>query len=68
MGDSSVTRSNIKYDGYIITKIDNYKINSFEDLISYLALNTDPGDIVEIEVVRDYQYLTLQVKLEARPD
>ena len=68
MGDSSATRSNIKYDGDIITKIDNYKINSFEDLISYLALNTDPGDIVEIEVVRDYQYLTLQVKLEARPD
>ena len=48
--------------------IDNFKINTFEDLISYLALNTEPGDIVKIEVVRDYKYLNLEVNLEARPD
>ena len=60
--------SSINYDGDIITKIDNFKINTFEDLISYLALNTEPGDIVKIEVVRDYKYLNLEVNLEARPD
>jgi len=68
LGDSSSSMSSINYDGDIITKIDNFKINTFEDLISYLALNTEPGDIVKIEVVRDYKYLNLEVNLEARPD
>ena len=68
LGDSSSSMSSINYDGDIITKIDNFKINTFEDLISYLALNTEPGDIVEIEVVRDYKYLNLEVNLEASPD
>ena len=52
----------------IITKINDYKVDTFEDLMSYLALNTEPGDIVKIEVVRDYKYLNLEVNLEARPD
>jgi S1-C subfamily serine protease len=51
-----------------LTKINNYKINSFEDLISYLALNTSPGEIVEIELVRNYNYINLKIELEARPD
>ena len=59
--------SNIgKYDGDIITKIDNFEVGSFEDLIAYLALNTSPGDIVKIELVRDYKYREVNVTLGAR--
>ena len=66
-GDSSI-QPDLNYDGDIITKIDTYKIDTFEDLMSYLALNTEAGDIVKIEVVRDYNYLNIDVMLQARPD
>ena len=66
-GDSSM-QPDLNYDGDIITKIDTYKIDTFEDLMSYLALNTEAGDIVKIEVVRDYNYLNIDVMLQARPD
>jgi S1-C subfamily serine protease len=68
IGDSSMKQNSLKFDGDVLTKINNYKINSFEDLISYLALNTDPGEIVEIELVRNYKYIIIEVELEARPD
>ena len=66
-GDSSINRNVLNFDGDVITKINNYKINSFEDLISYLALYTDPGDMVEIELVRNYEYIIMEVDLKARP-
>jgi len=66
-GDSSM-QPDLNFDGDIITKIDTYKIDTFEDLMSYLALNTEAGDIVKIEVVRDYNYLNIDVMLQARPD
>jgi len=66
-GDSSINRNVLNFDGDVITKINNYKINSFEDLISYLALYTDPGDTVEIELVRNYEYIIMEVDLKARP-
>jgi len=66
-GDSSI-QPDYNFDGDILTKIDNYKVDTFEDLISYLALNTKAGDIVKIELVRDYKYLELDVELEYRPD
>lgn len=66
-GDSSINRNVLNFDGDVITKINNYKINSFEDLISYLALYTDPGDMVEIELVRNYEYMIMEVDLKARP-
>ncbi|MEC7837295.1 MAG: trypsin-like peptidase domain-containing protein [Chloroflexota bacterium] len=66
-GDSSI-QPDLNFDGDIITKIDEYKVDTFEDLMSYLALNTQAGDIVKIEVVRDYQYQEIEVELQARPD
>ena len=61
-GNSSIGN----YDGDIITKIDNFEVSSFEDLIAYLALHTSPGDIVKIELVRDYKYREVNVTLGAR--
>ena len=66
-GDSSI-QPDLNFDGDIITKINDYKVDTFEDLMSYLALNTTAGDIVKIEVVRDYNYMELDVNLRARPD
>jgi len=66
-GDSSM-QPDLNFDGDIITKIDTYKVDTFEDLMSYLALNTKAGDIVKIEVVRDYKYIDIEVILQARPD
>ena len=66
-GDTSI-QPDLNFDGDIITKIDSYKVDTFEDLMSYLALNTKAGDIVKIEVVRDYKYKNIEVNLQARPD
>jgi len=66
-GDSSI-QPDLNFDGDIITKIDSYKVDTFEDLMSYLALNTKAGDIVKIEVVRDYKYIDIEVNLQSRPD
>ncbi|MBA47160.1 MAG: serine protease [Dehalococcoidia bacterium] len=66
-GDTSI-QPDLNFDGDIITRIDSYKVDTFEDLMSYLALNTKAGDIVKIEVVRDYKYKNIEVNLQARPD
>jgi S1-C subfamily serine protease len=52
----------------IITAIDGQPINSMADLISYLARNTQPGQTVTLNVLRDGKdQLQLQATLAARP-
>lgn len=52
----------------IITAIDGHILYTMEDLISYLARNTAPGQTVTLSVLRDgQQQLQLDVHLTARP-
>nr|WP_241991863.1 hypothetical protein [Halorubrum sp. SS7] len=43
-------------------------MRSFEDLASYLALRTRPGDTLEVTVLRDGTEQTIELTLVSRPE
>ena len=51
----------------IITAIDGQEVLGFNSLISYLASNTEPGQTVNLTVLRDGQQVAVPVVLGARP-
>jgi 2-alkenal reductase len=50
----------------VITAINGEAISGMPDLISYLALNTEPGQTVTMTILRDGQVLDVPVTLAAR--
>jgi S1-C subfamily serine protease len=52
----------------IITAIDGRAVTTFSDLISYLAINTRPGQTINLSVLRDGQTVNLTLTLQARPN
>lgn len=53
--------------GDVILSVDGTEMQTSEDLGSYLALQTRPGDTVEMTIVRDGSERTVRVKLGTRP-
>lgn len=53
--------------GDVIVAIDGQEIQNQAQLLSYLALETSPGDTVELRIVRDGELRTVELTLEARP-
>ncbi len=53
--------------GDIITGIDGKPVAGFEDLISYLYANTQPGQTVTLNVLRGGQQIQVQVTLGTQP-
>jgi serine protease Do len=53
--------------GDIITAINGQTVNRFEDLVSYLYDNTEPGQTVTLTVLRDGQSTQVQVTLGTQP-
>ncbi len=53
--------------GDIITGIDGKPITRFEDLVSYLSDNTQPGQTVTLTVLRNGQEIQVQVTLGTQP-
>ncbi len=53
--------------GDIITGIDGKSISSFEDLVSYLSDNTQPGQSVTLNVLRNGSDTQVQVTLGTQP-
>ena len=53
--------------GDIITGIDGKAINRFEDLVSYLSGNTQPGQSVTLNILRDGKPSQVQVTLGTQP-
>jgi S1-C subfamily serine protease len=51
----------------IITAINGEEITSMEELVSYLAQQTVPGDTVTLTVYRNGEYVNLDVRLTPRP-
>jgi len=51
----------------IITAIDGVPINDFDQLIGWLAINTTPGQTVNLTVYRDGQYFNAPLTLTERP-
>ncbi len=63
----SIGGSTINVGGDIIIAINNKRIRNNDDLASYLEAYTEPGQIVNITVIRGNQKLTVQVTLGVRP-
>ncbi len=51
----------------IITAIDGVPVSGMNELVSYLASHTRPGDTVNLTVWREGQQISLPVQLTARP-
>lgn len=54
--------------GDVIVRMDDWPIQNRERLSAFLALETEPGDTVEIEVVRDGSREVVDVTIGMRPD
>jgi len=54
--------------GDVVVALDGEEIPNQDQLSSYLALETSPGDDLEVEVRRDGDSQTLELALEERPE
>jgi 2-alkenal reductase len=53
--------------GDIIVAANGHYVNDLDELVAYLVVNTRPGDVVQLLVVRDDETFEIPVTLEARP-
>lgn len=60
------TLSDLKGGGDLIVAINGAKVRNFAELISYLVLNTAPGDTVVLSVYRDGETMDFNVVLGTR--
>lgn len=63
-----VTGDGIPVGGDVILEIDGESIPDDHALSTFLALETDPGDEIEITVYRDEEETTIELTLEERPE
>ncbi len=54
--------------GDILIAIENSPVKKFDDLINYLARETEVGDVVSLLIIRDGQERRVEVRLEGRPE
>jgi len=52
--------------GDVVIAIDGQPVRSFDDLLTYIALETEPGQTVQLTVLRDGAEKTLEVTLGSR--
>lgn len=72
LGDTGQRSSNGQlltqnFDGDIIVSINGSAINSMNDLIGFLALNTAPGEEIVVGVLRNGVEISIPMELGARP-
>lgn len=60
--------SGLPYDGDVVLAVDGERVADENDLLSYLFLQTRPGQTVNLTVSRDGENRTVPVTLEARPE
>lgn len=58
----------IPVGGDVILGVDGTTMHSFEDLASYLALQTRPGDTIQLRILRNGSEQTVEVTLASRPE
>jgi len=67
-GFENVRGETICAGGDIIIAIDGNFIDNMDELVSYLVVNTIPGDTINMMIVRDGETFEVPVTLEARPN
>ncbi|NMC11932.1 MAG: PDZ domain-containing protein [Chloroflexi bacterium] len=66
-GEKTVDGRTVEVGGDVVTAINGTPVNSFDDLLIYIALQTKPGDEVTLTVMRDGKPIEVRVTLEKRP-
>jgi S1-C subfamily serine protease len=57
----------VEIGGDIITAIDGQPVNTFDDILVYLSLQTTPGQEVTLTILRDGKYQDVKLQLGTRP-
>jgi len=66
-GNETVNGVEVPVGGDVIVALDGVPIRSLADLSTYLALETSPGDRLEVTVIRDGERRTVSFRLGRRP-
>ncbi|WP_049927020.1 S1C family serine protease [Halopiger goleimassiliensis] len=66
-GTALVAGTRVPTGGDVIVALDDADIRSLEDLSSYLALETSPGETVTVTVIRDGERESVELTLGTRP-
>jgi S1-C subfamily serine protease len=65
---SQINGVSVPVGGDVIVAIDGQPVQEFDDLLSYLARNTEAGQKVTLTILRDRKEMAVDVTLEARPE
>ena len=57
----------VRVGGDIITAVDDVTVRTIDDLISYLATKTLPGQDITLQILRDGKQMKVEVTLGSRP-
>lgn len=63
----SLNGNQVGAGGDIVTAIDDMPVRRFEDLVSYLVTQAEPGQAVTLTILRDNEELQLDLVLGSRP-
>lgn len=63
-----INRQPVPVGGDVIVGIDNRSVSTREELLSYVLTETQPGETVELTVIRDGERQTVNVTLGERPE
>jgi 2-alkenal reductase len=66
--ETSVDGRPVVIGGDVITKVNDQDVRSFDDLLIYIATQSNPGDEVNLVVLRDGSSQEIMLTLEARPE
>jgi len=65
---SEVNGRTVEVGGDVVTAVDGQIVNTFDDLLVYLALHTSPGQEITLTIVRDGEFQEVVVLLAERPN
>jgi len=63
-----VNGRDVEVGGDVITAINGHPVNTFDDLLIYIALETGPNQEVTLTILRNGESLEIPVTLEERPE
>jgi S1-C subfamily serine protease len=69
-GTTNTTTQNghtVEVGGDVITAIDGQTVETFDDILVYLSLQTSPGQQVILKILRNGQYQDIKLQLGTRP-
>lgn len=66
-GQKTVDGRRVEVGGDVIVAIDGTPVANFEDILMYIALNTQPGQSVTLSILRNGKSQDVQLTLEPRP-